>query len=345
MATDGATSGVLPVAVDAMGGDHAPAAIVEGALRAISAGVPVILVGDTAVLKPLAPGVEVVDATDVLPMDAGASDVRRREGCSVRVATRLVSARRASSVVSCGSSGGTLVAAVIDLGLLDGVDRPALVAALPRADGGTLYVLDVGATVECRADHLAQFGVLGDAWARVQGVVTPRVGLLSNGAEAHKGTRAVRDAAGLMAQLPLDFRGFVEPHGAMAGEVDVLVCDGFAGNVLLKTAEGVVAMLRAVFFDALRGSGKEGEALPLLHGTFDVLRARLDWRSRGGAVLVGARAPVIVGHGRADAAAVDAAVRLAHYAASHRLTEDVSSRLGAALAVVGEGGRATGERA
>jgi glycerol-3-phosphate acyltransferase PlsX len=328
-----------------MGGDHAPGAIVEGALRAAAAGVPVVLVGDAAVLAPLAPGVEVVDAPEALPMDAGAAEVRRRDACSVRVATRLVADGRCSSVVSCGSSGGTLVAAVIDLGLLEGVDRPALVASLPRADGGTLYVLDVGATVECRADHLAQFAVLGDAWARVQGVASPRVGLLSNGAEAHKGTRAVRDAAVTLARLPIDFRGLVEPHGALAGEVDVLVCDGFAGNVLLKTAEGVVAMLRAVFFDALRATGQEAQALPLLHGTFDVLRTRLDWRSRGGAVLVGARAPVIVGHGRADAAAVDAAVRLAHYAASHRLTEDVSSRLGAALAVVGEGGRATGERA
>ncbi len=345
MATSGAAANGLPVAVDAMGGDFAPAAIVEGALRAAAAGVPVILVGDAAALAPLAGGLEVVHAADVLPMDAGAAEVRRRDGCSVRVATRLVAEGRASSVVSCGSSGGTLVAAVIDLGLLDGVDRPALVASLPRADGGTLYVLDVGATVECRADHLAQFAVLGDAWARTQGVVAPRVGLLSNGSEAHKGTRVVRDAAALVARMPLDAVGLVEPHGALAGEVDVLVCDGFAGNVLLKTAEGVVAMLRAVFLDALKASGQEAQARPLLHGTFDLLRARLDWRSRGGAVLVGARAPVVVGHGRADAASVDAAVRLAHYAASHRLTEDVSSRLGAALAVVGEGGRATGERA
>lgn len=327
---------LLPVAVDAMGGDDAPDAVVRGARRAAMAGLPVVLVGDPAALGE-ASDLPVVAASDVLPMDASPHQVRVMEGASVRVAARLVAAGEAGALVSCGSSGASVVSAVLDLGLLDGVDRPAIVASLPTANGGQVHVLDVGASLDLRPEQLAQLATLGDAWAQVLGTEAPRIGLLSNGTERHKGPRAVRDAWPLIEALPVRFVGAVEPHAALAGEVDVLVTEGFAGNVLLKTAEGVVGMLGALLGAELRADGLKPEADRVFGDVFARLRLRLDWRSRGGAVLLGARAPVVIGHGRADADAVFAAIRLAHYAAAQRLPERVAERIRLARSHAGEG--------
>ncbi|HMV69560.1 MAG TPA: phosphate--acyl-ACP acyltransferase, partial [Myxococcota bacterium] len=234
------------IAIDAMGGDDAPAVVVEGAWLAHEDGVPVVLVGDQPRLESLLAGraLPIVHAPDALAMDAGAAEVRRSPDTSIRRAMALVRDGEAGAVVSCGGSGATLVAAVMDVGLLDGVERPAITVALPRADGGTLYLLDAGATVDCRPDHLVCFAALGAAWARAMGVEDARVGLLSNGTEPHKGTRVVREAHALLSAAALRYVGQVEPIGAFAGEVDVLVADGFAGNVLLKTAEGLIVLLR-----------------------------------------------------------------------------------------------------
>jgi glycerol-3-phosphate acyltransferase PlsX len=319
------------VAVDAMGGDDAPAAVVEGAWLAHEEGVPVVLVGDEVALRQHLAGrdLPVVHAPDVLAMDASAAEVKRTEQASIRRAMGLVREGRAGSVVSCGGSGATLVAAVIDLGLLEGVERPAIAVALPRADGGTLYLLDAGASVDCRADHLASFAWLGSAWARAMGVADPGVGLLSNGTEVHKGNRLVREAHALLSALPMRYLGQVEPHVALMRDVDVLVADGFAGNVLLKTAEGVIVLLRELF----RGEfANTPERLAGLSDVTTALRQRLDWRLRGGGLLVGTTAPVVIAHGRADASAVRAAVRLAHYACTGGLVDDVRQRLRAAAA-------------
>lgn len=333
----------LPVAVDAMGGDAAPDVVIDGARLAVAAGIPVLLVGDPdrsvdpVAARAVAPWVVTREA---LPMDAGAGAVRAMEGASIRRCLAEVRAGRAVAAVSCGGSGATLVASVIELGLEPHVDRPAIIAALPRADGGTLYLVDAGASVDCRADHLAQFFELGSVWARLMGGALPRVGLLSNGSEGHKGSKVVREAHAMLEGRP-GYAGQVEPHAALAGAVDVLVADGFAGNVFLKTAEGMVELLRATFLRELEGDPAARASLPALSGVLAALRVRLDWRSRGGALLVGVTAPVVIGHGRADAVSVGAAIRLAHYAHTSGMVEDVRRALSSgASSSVGSGGPA-----
>lgn len=324
------SSGVMPVAVDAMGGDHAPAEIVKGALLASKAGVPVILVGDEDAIRkhlPSSADIAVVHAEQSISMEAGAAAVRSTEDASIRVAMRLVAEGRAGSVMSCGSSGATLVSAVIDLGVLAGVDRPAIVTSLPRQDGGSLYLLDVGASVDCRATHLQTFAVLGAAWARSRGVTDPAVALLANGHESTKGNRLVREAYPLLEQGPYRFIGNVEPDAALDGRADVVVCDGFTGNILLKTAEGVVGSLGAMVRSGVQQSKRARLGALLMKHVVDMVRERLDWRTRGGAVLLGVKAPVIIGHGRADSVAAGAAIRLAHYAFEGRVVEEVDAVL------------------
>jgi glycerol-3-phosphate acyltransferase PlsX len=322
-----------PVAVDIESGDFAPDAIVAGLVLARAHGVPVVAVGRLSLrrLLPDAVALPWVEATPVALAHAG--EVRHHPELPVRRALAEVVAGRASAAVSFGNSAATLVASVLDLGLIAGVERPAIAAVLPRADGGSLVVLDAGASVDARPEHLPAFALLGDAYARVLGVARPRVGLLSNGTEASKGNRLVRAADPLLAALTptgIDYRGQVEPHSALVGAVDVLVCDGFSGNILLKTAEGTVEVVRAAL-EGMRpggagvGIGEDPAASPW--------GARLDWRSQGGALLLGVRAPVVMGHGRADAEAVCAAVRRAHYAAERGLVGDVASRMPALASV------------
>ncbi len=313
------------VAVDVMGGDEAPAAQLEGARRAAAAGIPILLVGDPDGMPDPAAARSIGPwwiAREVVAMDGGAEACRRTPDASIRRCMVAVREGQATSVVSAGNSGATMVSAVIDLGMLPGVDRPAIVVTLPRADGGVVFLLDAGATVECRPDHLAQFATLGGAWARAMGVAQPRVGLLSNGVELHKGTRLVRETDALLRGSP-GYVGQVEPHVALFTGVDVLVADGFSGNVMLKTAEGIVALLKETFLRELSHAPEAAAAAPALAGVFEALRLRVDWRARGGALLVGAAAPVVIAHGRADAAAVDAAIRLAHYASEVGLVDDV----------------------
>lgn len=320
----------LPIAVDAMGGDDAPAAIVAGAVQAHEAGFPVVLVGDEARIRALLPqgcGIDVVHASDAVPMDARGLEAKRRDDSSIRRAMAVVRDGRACGAMSCGNSGATLFAAVLELGKVDGVDRPAIATSLPRADGGTLFMVDVGTTTDCQPHHLASFALLGDAYARTMGVARPRIGLLSNGAEATKGNNLVREARPLLAALPLDFVGNIEPDDAFAGGCDVLVSDGFTGNILLKTAEGVIGMLRHVATERVRASHRARAGAWLMAHVLRGLQADLDWRKRGGALLLGVPAPVVVGHGRADASAVRAAVELAHYASDGGLVDAVGSAL------------------
>lgn len=324
--------GRLPIAVDAMGGDHAPETIVEGAALALAEGLPVVLVGDRDRLLPLigeGAGPVVVHAPDVVRMDDKASMAKRLDDSSIRRAMRLVSEGAASGVVSCGNSGATLFAAVLELGKIDGVDRPAIATSLPRTDGGTLYMLDVGTTTDGQPHHLESFALLGDAFARTMGVVRPRVALLSNGEEPGKGNRLVREAYPLLEQLPIHFVGNVEPDMAFSGACDVLVSDGFTGNILLKTAEGVIGMLRAFVTDKVVGSKRARAGAYLMKRVLGELKDELDWRRRGGALLLGVPGAVVVGHGRADAEAVRAAIRLAHYANDGGLVEAVGKSIAA----------------
>jgi glycerol-3-phosphate acyltransferase PlsX len=323
----------LPVAVDAMGGDHAPDAIVAGAVAAVREGMPVVLVGDEARLKPLIPrglALEVVHAPEVVGMgEAAVAAVRRKPDSSLRRALDLVRDKRASAAMSCGNSGAVLVAAVIGLGMLEGVDRPAIGTLLPRSDGGRLVLLDAGANVDCRPEQLASFAILGAAWARGLGIEDPRVGLLANGEEATKGNTQSRAALPLLQALPLRIVGNVEPNAALAGACDVLVCDGFVGNVLIKGVEAAAETVVHLLREEIRRNPSARFGAWLTSRAFGRFRQRVAWQAYGGGVLLGSAGVVVIGHGRANAEAVTAAIRLAHETAEQGLVTRLTERLSA----------------
>lgn len=310
---------MLQVAVDAMGGDHAPDAIVDGAVMAVSQGIDVVLVGDEPRVRALLPRgskIAVVHAPDVVGMDEGAvAAVRKKPDSSLRRCMALVKSGQASSVMSCGNTGAVLVASVLDLGVREGVERPAIATLLPRSDGGTLVLLDAGANVDCRPEMLASFALLGAEFARSRGMPAPRVGLLANGEEASKGNAQGRAALPLILALPLVCVGNVEPHAAMAGACDVLVCDGFVGNVLLKGVEAAAETVVHLLRDEIRRNPSARFGAWLTSRAFGRFRKRVQWQAYGGGVLLGVDGTVVVGHGRANAEAVAAAIRTARDAA------------------------------
>lgn len=314
-----------------MGGDEAPRAVVAGAVEASRRGVPVVLVGDHDRIAPLLPrasGVEIVHAPDAVAMGDEAATVRRRADVSIRVAMRLVERGEATGVVSCGHTGAVVVAAALDLGILDGVERPAIATLLPRADGGRLVLLDAGANVDCRPELLACFALLGAAYAEQLGVEDPRVGLLSIGEEDSKGNAQVRASLPLLRALPLRVVGNVEPGAAMMGACDVLVCDGFVGNVLLKAAEGAVGVVVQMLREEISRRPSARLGAWLIEGALRRFRRRVAWDVQGGALLLGTRGVVVVGHGRANPRAVAAAIQLAADASSAGLVTALRDKLG-----------------
>jgi glycerol-3-phosphate acyltransferase PlsX len=304
-----------------MGGDWAPEALVAGSLVALQQerDLRVILVGEPDRLAPLlgdrrglAGRLRLEQAGGAIPMEAHpAQAVRSQPRASVSVAVRLVGAGEADACFSAGNSGATVAAALLHLRRLPGVSRPAIGTVLPFPSGRTLLV-DSGAQVDCRPEWLAQFARLGSEYSRVVlGVESPRVGLLSNGAETSKGNALVQAAHELISQLELRYLGPVEGSDLATGKVDVVVSDGFAGNVALKTAEGVAeSVLVALRREAASDLRSRLGAMLLLPG-LRRLRQRLDWRQVGGAPLLGVDGLVFIGHGRSDARAVSSAIRIA----------------------------------
>ncbi len=303
-----------PVALDAFGGDNAPDAILAGAELAFRQGVPVLLVGDANRLRGKVPrGLTVVHAPEVVEMDEPASTpLRKKPGASIRRIFELVQEGQAIGAVTCGHSGAAMASALHVLGAIPGIERPPLATVVPRKDGGQLVLVDLGANVDCKPQHLAQFAVLGDAYARVVlGMTNPRVGLLANGEERGKGNTQVRAAWPELEALPLNFVGNVEPLGALRGECDVLVCDGFVGNVMLKTVEGTVEVVGRVLRDEIRRRPGAQLGAWLLQGAIRRFRQRTAYDAVGGALLLGVEGVAVVGHGRADARAVASALRYA----------------------------------
>ena len=320
----------LPIAVDAMGGDNAPSALIAAAQQAVRDGVEVCLVGDISNIS--AKKVPVWRAKRGFPMGAPPASVRRDGEFSIRVALRHVAEGRASSVFSAGPTGATLVASILELGVLPGVERPAVASVIPRADGGRLVVVDSGANVDCRSDQLANFAILGSAFAEVLGTPKPRVGLLSIGEEPGKGNDQVRAAWDLIQETPVAFVGNVEPTTALSGGCDVLVCDGFVGNVFLKTVEATAETVLAITRRELGREPVARVAAWLLQRRLRKLRRRLAWESTGGALLLGVRGVVVVGHGRTDSDAAYSGIAMAHRAVSEGLLNALETRLSAALA-------------
>jgi glycerol-3-phosphate acyltransferase PlsX len=326
-----------PVAIDAMGGDYAPSALVDGACRAVRDGIPVVLVGDEATLRPLIPSglkLPIVHASEAIGMDESpASAVRSKKDSSIRVALREVAEDRASSVVSCGNTGAVMAASLMELGRIDGVERPAVVTTVPRTDGGHVVILDLGANVDCKPSHLGQFGVMGEVFAQhVLGLEQPRVGLLSNGEEDGKGNEQVRAALPVLESMPINFIGPIEPTHALHGGCEVLVCDGFVGNVMLKSVEATVEIAGKLLKEEIRRRPSAKFGAWLLTGAFKRYRKRTSANAIGGAVLVGVNGTVVVGHGRSDSRAVHAAIKTAHAAGCDGITAHIGAAVSAALA-------------
>jgi len=311
----------MHIAIDAMGGDTAPRPIVDGAVAAArDAGCGLFLVGprDAVAREVDRQGdlsgldVRIVDAPDVIGMgEPPAATLRRRPRASIRVAAELVASGEAAALFSAGNTGATVVAAHATLGMLPAVDRPALVTTIPTRRRPAVLV-DAGATVECRPPHLVQYAVMGSVFARVElGIEKPRVGLLSIGEEETKGNDLTREAHRLLKAVPLNFIGNVEARNAYSGEADVIVCDGFTGNVVLKVSEGLVDTVDALLGEELSSTTARRVGYLLLRGGFRRFRQRLDYSEYGGVPLVGVAGLCIVGHGRSSAKAVRNAVRLA----------------------------------
>jgi glycerol-3-phosphate acyltransferase PlsX len=333
---------MLTIAVDAMGGDHAPTAEVEGAVRAArDLGVKVILAGREDVVRPeLARHdgyrdlpIEIAHASEVITMDdSAARAVRSKRDSSMRIASRLVRDGLAQGFVSAGNTGAVMATAKMVQGVVPGVDRPALAGAFPTiVKGSPVVVVDVGANVDCSPRMLAQFAVMGEIYSRIiLGRPRPRVGLLSIGEEDHKGNEVTRSAAPLMKQLSLNFIGNVEGRDIYGGEVDVIVCDGFIGNVALKVSEGLVEMVRHLLRESLEAtiSGKIGYALA--KSAFVDFKKRVDYSEYGGAPLLGVRGVCIICHGRSNANAIKNAIRVAKEFAERRVSQRIEQELKAA---------------
>ncbi len=334
-----------PVAVDAMGGDHAPAEIVRGALRAASElNIPVILVGRRELLETELARIEgpetvsrarlsIVDAREVVEMDEHpANAVRAKRDSSVVRACALVADGQASAAVSAGNSGAVLAAALFTVKRIPGVARPAIGALLPSR-GAQTFLLDVGANTDCKPEWLAQFAVMGSVYARtMMKLPSPRVGLLSNGEEAGKGSQLVQEAYPLLQASATHFIGNIESKELFTGACDVVVCDGFVGNIALKTAEGVGEYLFAALRDAAMGSlgGKLGGQL--LKPRLRAIRDGVDYRHTGGALLLGVGGEVVIADGRSDALAVMNAIRVAAEAARRDVSGTIATELGRGVA-------------
>lgn len=333
------------VALDAMGGDDAPAIVVQGALEIVQrGGTRVFLVGPAKQIRgelgrfrALPSGLEIVDAPDVVTMeDSPMVVLRGKRRSSLTVCAELVRDGQAVAMVTAGNTGAAWVAAKTVLGMIEGVERPALAANLPRLDGSTL-VLDVGANVECRPRHLLQFAVMGSLYAgNVLGIADPRVGLMSMGEEEGKGGRRIREIHVVLESAGVHFVGNVEGRHVFTGEVDVIVCDGFTGNVILKVSEGLGEMILTALAEEASRSTVHGIGLLMAKGAFINLRRKVDYAEYGGAPLLGVNGACLIGHGRSTAKAIRNAVRVAAQYAASGTIEDIAEALPAIASSIPE---------
>ena len=326
---------VISIALDAMGGDHAPDQNIQGALEYARAGgtARILLVGRRTDLEPRARAAglraEVVDAPDAVGMgEHPSAALRRRAGTSIGVATELVKEGKADAVVSAGNTGAAMASGVLTLGRIAGIDRPALCQMIPTQSHAPLCLLDIGATVDTDARNLLQFAIMGTSFMeKVHGIANPSVGLLNIGAEAGKGSRVLQEAAQLLERSGLNFRGNVEGIDIPRGTVNVVVCDGLVGNTVIKALEGTVDYLRVAIRDEIFG-GPLGKVAGLLAlGGIRRFRANFDYEVYGGAPLLGVDGVSIVTHGRARPRMVRYAIEVAERAARNGLVRSIRAGL------------------
>lgn len=329
----------ITIAVDAMGSDRAPKAEIEGAiLAARQYQMRVLLVGQESVLReewgnhPAAQElpIEIVHASEKIGMqEKAATAVRAKRDSSMRVGLRLVREGKADGFVSAGNTGAAMATAKMVLGALPGVDRPALAAVFPtEVSGQACIMLDVGANVDCKPHNLEQFAIMGEIYSRyVFRHERPRVGLLSIGEEEGKGNELTRETYALLRKLPLNFIGNVEGRDLWNARVDVIVCDGFVGNVALKISEGLVSTVRSLLKESLKSTITSQVGALLSRRAFSDFKKRLDYSEYGGAPLLGIKGVAIVAHGSSNSNALKNAIRVAAQSAQSHVNEQIEREL------------------
>jgi glycerol-3-phosphate acyltransferase PlsX len=327
----------MKIAVDAMGGDHAPEVTVDGALAALREfGLSTILVGKTTPIEALLkkrngvvpPEIEIVEAPDVIEMhEAATAPIRQKRNSSIRVAANLVREGRADGLVSAGHTGAAMVSAKMVIGTIEGVDRPALAAIVPSVSGFCM-LLDVGANLECKNQHFREFAVMGHLYAQLLfGIEKPRIGLMSIGEEDTKGTDRSKEAFKTLKETGLNFIGNVEGRDVFNGRVDVIVTDGFTGNVILKVSESLSEMVEQLLREEIKRTLKASVGFLLSREAFRRFKTRLDYSEYGGAPLLGVKGCVIICHGRSSAKAVKNAIRLAAEFSRQSLAQKIQSSI------------------
>ena len=325
----------MKIAVDAMGGDHGPAVVVEGAVAAArELGVSVVLVGDKAAIERelarlgASSGLEIRHASQVVGMGESPSQaLRRKRDSSLRIAAELVRDGEASAFVSAGNTGAAMAVAMFVVGVLRGVDRPAIAAVLPNLKGHSV-LLDVGANVDPKPWHLFQFAVMGNVYARdILGIERPRVGLLSVGEEEGKGNELTKEAYEQLKDSSLNFLGNVEGRDIYNGHCDVVVTDGFTGNVALKISESLAEMVGAMIREELMRDTRSKLAAALARPAFERFKKRVDYAEMGGAPLLGIDGGAIICHGSSPVKAIKNAVRVAAEWAKAGLNEHIRAAL------------------
>ncbi|MEI7885322.1 MAG: phosphate acyltransferase PlsX [Clostridia bacterium] len=327
----------MKIAVDAMGGDFAPMEIVAGAYAAAQKqkDIFIILVGDKIKIeeqlqnKPQLANLNIFHASQVIEMhEEAALAYKQKKDSSIAVASRLVAEHKADAVVSAGSTGAQLVAGIFEIGRMKGVKRPAIITYLPTIKDDCL-VIDVGANADCKAEYLQQFAILGSAYAAsVLGKENPAVALLNIGSEEEKGNELYKETHKLLKKAPINFVGNIEGRQLLAGDVDVIVCDGFTGNVLLKTAEGVAMGILSILKTELMSSALTKMGAMLAAPAFRKVKKKMDYKERGGAPLLGINGISIICHGSSNSQAIENAIYLAEKCVRTKMIEKTIASLG-----------------
>ncbi len=324
---------MVKIAIDAMGGDFGPEPIVQGCIAALKKkSFEPILVGKKSEILPLLPKryrdkVSIVEADDVISMNDAATDAIKRKESSIYKAVDLVKTGEADGVVSAGHSGATMTLATLRLGRLKGVSRPALVALMPTKNSKKSIVLDVGANVDSKPEHLAEFAVMGGCYAEdMFGIQTPSIGLLANGEESSKGNEITKSAYKLLEGYK-GFKGNVEGSDIFNGTCDVITCDGFVGNLVLKASEGVASTISGLIKEYIRKSPIAITGALLMRKVFRLLKKQMDYAEIGGAPLIGIKGCAIVSHGKSNAKAIENAIYQAINYVDTGVNEHIIQRL------------------
>ena len=305
---------MIKIAIDAMGGDFGPEPIVKGCVAALKKKhFTPILVGKKSEILPLLPKryrdkISIVEADDVISMSDAATDAVKRKESTIYKAVELVRDGEADGVVSAGHSGATMTLATLRLGRLKGIARPALITFMPTKTGRRSIILDVGANVDSKPEHLMQFAIMGGCYAKnVLGIQNPSIGLLANGEEESKGNEVTKAAFKLLDGYE-GFKGNVEGGDIFNGSCDVITCDGFIGNLVLKTSEGVASTISGLIKDYIRKSPIAITGALLMRKVFKLLKKEIDYAEVGGAPLIGIKGCAIVSHGKSNAKAMENAI-------------------------------------